>query len=59
MNVNFVESNPIPGEGRDGTDGPARSGVPSADVPPSAANLAKIEKVLEAVGLAGSVSVAG
>ena len=31
MQVNFVESNPGPGEGRDGGDGAARGGLPAAD----------------------------
>ena len=32
MQVNFVESNPVPGQGRDGGDGTARRALPAADV---------------------------
>ena len=60
MNVNFVESNPIPVKAAMGADGPARAGLPPAAwCRPAAASLAQIEKVLEAVGLLGSVPVAG
>jgi len=58
MNVNFVESNPIPVKA-----GMARMGLLEPIwrlpmCPPSAANMARIEKVLESVGL-GRVPVAG
>jgi len=58
MNVNFVESNPIPVKA-----GMARMGLLEPVwrlpmCPPSAANMARIEKVLESVGL-GRVPVAG
>jgi 4-hydroxy-tetrahydrodipicolinate synthase len=59
MNVNFVESNPIPVKAA-----MARMGLmlPVWRLPmcaPGDANQGKIEKVLESVGLLGSVSVAG
>jgi 4-hydroxy-tetrahydrodipicolinate synthase len=59
MNVNFVESNPIPVKAAMGLMGLLDPVYRLPICPPSAANLAKIEKVLEAVGLAGSVPVAG
>jgi len=59
MNVNFVESNPIPVKAAMGLMGLLDPVYRLPMCAPSAANLAKIEKVLEAVGLAGSVSVAG
>ena len=59
MNVNFVEANPIPVKAA-----MALMGLldPIWRLPlcaPSAANLARIENVLESLGLLGSVSVAG
>jgi len=59
MNVNFIESNPIPVKA-----GMALMGLLDPVwrlplCPPAAANLARIEKVLESVGLLGSVPVAG
>ncbi|MGD0669820.1 MAG: 4-hydroxy-tetrahydrodipicolinate synthase [Bryobacteraceae bacterium] len=59
MNINFVEANPIPVKA-----GMALMGLlePVWRLPmcaPSAANLARIEKVIESLGLLGSVSVAG
>jgi 4-hydroxy-tetrahydrodipicolinate synthase len=59
MNVNFIESNPIPVKAAMGLMGLLEPVYRLPMCPPSAASLAKIEKVLEAVGLAGSVSVAG
>jgi len=59
MNINFVESNPIPVKAAMGLMGLLDPVYRLPMCAPSAANLAKIEKVLESVGLAGSVSVAG
>jgi 4-hydroxy-tetrahydrodipicolinate synthase len=59
MNINFVESNPIPVNAAMGLMGLLDPVYRLPMCAPSAASLAKIEKVLEAVGLAGSVSVAG
>lgn len=59
MNVNFVESNPIPVKSAMGLMGLLDPVYRLPMCPPSAANLAKIEKVLESVGLLGSVRVAG
>jgi 4-hydroxy-tetrahydrodipicolinate synthase len=51
MNVNFVESNPIPVKAAMGIMGLLEPDYRLPLVPPSAANMAKIEKVLESVGL--------
>jgi 4-hydroxy-tetrahydrodipicolinate synthase len=59
MNVNFVESNPIPVKSAMGLMGLLDPVYRLPMCSPSAANLAKIEKVLESVGLLGSVRVAG
>ena len=59
MNVNFVESNPIPVKAGMALMGLLEPVYRLPLVPPSAANLAKIEKVLESVGLLGRVPVAG
>ena len=59
MNVNFVESNPIPVKAAMGLMGLLEPVYRLPLVPPSPANLAKIEKVLEAAGLLGEVHVAG
>jgi 4-hydroxy-tetrahydrodipicolinate synthase len=59
MNVNFIESNPIPVKAAMGLMGLLDPVYRLPMCPPSAASLAKIEKVLQSVGLAGSVSVAG
>jgi 4-hydroxy-tetrahydrodipicolinate synthase len=59
MNINFVESNPIPVKAAMGLMGLLEPVYRLPMCAPTAANLEKIEKVLEAVGLAGSVSVAG
>ena len=58
MNVNFVESNPIPVKAAMGLMGLLDPVWRLPMCPPAAANLTKIEKALEAVGLAGSVPVA-
>jgi 4-hydroxy-tetrahydrodipicolinate synthase len=59
MNVNFIESNPIPVKAAMGLMGLLDPVYRLPMCPPSAASLARIEKVLQSVGLAGSVSVAG
>jgi 4-hydroxy-tetrahydrodipicolinate synthase len=51
MNVNFVESNPIPVKAAMGLMGLLDPVYRLPLVPPSAASLAKIEKVLESTGL--------
>ena len=51
MNVNFVESNPIPVKAAMGLMGLLEPVYRLPLVPPSQANLAKIEKVLESTGL--------
>jgi 4-hydroxy-tetrahydrodipicolinate synthase len=58
MNVNFVESNPIPVKAAMGLMGLLDPVWRLPMCPPAAANLTRIEKVLEAVGLTGSVPVA-
>jgi 4-hydroxy-tetrahydrodipicolinate synthase len=59
MNVNFVESNPIPVKAAMGLMGLLDPVFRLPLVPPSAANLAKIEGVLNQVGLLKKVPVAG
>jgi 4-hydroxy-tetrahydrodipicolinate synthase len=59
MNVNFVESNPIPVKAAMGLMGLLDPVYRLPLVPPAPASLAKIEKVLETVGLLGRVPVAG
>jgi 4-hydroxy-tetrahydrodipicolinate synthase len=59
INVNFVESNPIPVKAAMALMGLLHPVYRLPMCAPSAASMVKIEKVLEAVGLAGSVSVAG
>ncbi|HEV3200444.1 MAG TPA: 4-hydroxy-tetrahydrodipicolinate synthase [Bryobacteraceae bacterium] len=59
MNVNFVESNPIPVKAAMGLMGLLEPVFRLPMVPPGAASLAKIEKVLDAAGLLGRVPVAG
>ena len=51
MNVNFVESNPIPVKAAMGLMGLLDPVYRLPLVPPSAASLAKIAKVLESTGL--------
>jgi len=58
MNVNFVESNPIPVKAAMGLMGLLDLVYRLPMCPPAPANLAKIEKVLQSVGRVGSVSVA-
>jgi 4-hydroxy-tetrahydrodipicolinate synthase len=59
MNVNFVESNPIPVKAAMGLMGLLDPVYRLPLVPPAPSSLAKIEKVLATVGLLGSVPVAG
>src|SRR5437868_13555410 len=59
MNVNFVESNPIPVKAAMGLMGLLTPAMRLPMCAPAAGNLAKIEKVLDSVGLLGRVSVAG
>jgi 4-hydroxy-tetrahydrodipicolinate synthase len=58
MNVNFVESNPIPVKAAMALMGLLEPVYRLPLVPPAAPSLAKIEKVLESVGLLGGVRVA-
>ena len=58
MNVNFVESNPIPVKAAMGLMGLLEPVYRLPMTPPSPANLARIAKVLEAAGLLRSVSLA-
>jgi 4-hydroxy-tetrahydrodipicolinate synthase len=58
MNVNFVESNPIPVKAGMALMGLLEPVYRLPLVPPAPANLAKIEKVLAEAGLAGRVPVA-
>ena len=59
MNVNFVESNPIPVKAAMALMGLLEPVYRLPMCAPSASNITRIEKVLETVGLAGSVRVAG
>ena len=58
MNVNFVESNPIPVKAAMGLMGLLEPVYRLPLGPPAAASMAKIERVLEAAGLTGRVTVA-
>ena len=58
MNVNFVETNPISVKAAMALMGLLEPVWRLPMCPPSAANLARIEKVLEGLGLVGSVAVA-
>src|SRR5262249_49009469 len=58
MNVNFIESNPIPVKAAMGLIGLLTPVWRLPMCPPSKESLAKIEAVLESVGLLGGVSVA-
>jgi len=58
MNINFVESNPIPVKAAMGLMGLLEPVYRLPMAPPSPANLARIAKVLEAAGLLRSVPVA-
>jgi 4-hydroxy-tetrahydrodipicolinate synthase len=59
MNVNFVETNPIPVKAAMALMGLLEPVWRLPLCPPAAANLARIERVLESLGLLGSVPVAG
>ena len=59
MNVNFIESNPIPVKAGMALMGLLEPAYRLPMCPPSSASMAKIEKALSAVGLLGSVPVAG
>ncbi len=59
MEVNFVESNPIPVKAAMALMGLLEPVYRLPMVPPKAENLAKIEKVLEAVGLMAESAIAG
>jgi 4-hydroxy-tetrahydrodipicolinate synthase len=59
MNVNFVESNPIPVKAAMALMGLLEPVYRLPMVPPAPASLSKIEKVLESVGVARRVPVAG
>jgi 4-hydroxy-tetrahydrodipicolinate synthase len=58
MNVNFVESNPIPVKAAMGLMGLLEPVYRLPLCPPAPASLAKIERVLDSVGLLGGVRVA-
>ena len=58
MNVNFVESNPIPVKAAMSLMGLLEPVYRLPMCPPSAANMARIEKVLDSVGLIGRMRVA-
>jgi 4-hydroxy-tetrahydrodipicolinate synthase len=59
MNVNFVESNPIPVKAAMALMGLLEPVYRLPMVPPTPGSLSKIEKVLESVGIARRVPVAG
>jgi 4-hydroxy-tetrahydrodipicolinate synthase len=59
MNVNFVESNPIPVKAAMALMGLLEPVYRLPLCPPAPANLTRIERVLESVGLMGKVRVAG
>jgi 4-hydroxy-tetrahydrodipicolinate synthase len=59
MNVNFVESNPIPVKAAMALMGLLEPVYRLPMCPPTPASLARIEKVLETAGLLGKVNVAG
>jgi 4-hydroxy-tetrahydrodipicolinate synthase len=59
MEINFIESNPIPVKAALGLMGLLDTVYRLPMVPPTAEHLARIEKVLESVGLLGRVPVAG
>jgi 4-hydroxy-tetrahydrodipicolinate synthase len=59
MEINFIESNPIPVKAALGLMGLLETVYRLPMVPPKAEHLARIEKVLESVGLMGRVPVAG
>jgi 4-hydroxy-tetrahydrodipicolinate synthase len=59
MEINFIESNPIPVKAALALMGLLEPVYRLPMVPPKPENLARIEKVLESVGLLGRVTVAG
>jgi 4-hydroxy-tetrahydrodipicolinate synthase len=59
MEINFIESNPIPVKAALGLMGLLETVYRLPMVPPKAEHLARIEKALESVGLLGRVPVAG
>jgi 4-hydroxy-tetrahydrodipicolinate synthase len=59
MEVNFIESNPIPVKAGMAVMGLLEPIYRLPMVPPKPENLARIEKVLESTGLLRSVPVAG
>jgi 4-hydroxy-tetrahydrodipicolinate synthase len=59
MEINFIESNPIPVKAALGLMGLLETVYRLPMVPPKAEHLTRIEKVLESVGLLGRVPVAG
>jgi 4-hydroxy-tetrahydrodipicolinate synthase len=59
MNINFIEANPIPVKAGMALMGLLEPIWRLPLCPPAAANLTRIEKVLESLGLLGSVPVAG
>jgi 4-hydroxy-tetrahydrodipicolinate synthase len=59
MEINFIESNPIPVKAAMALMGLLEPVYRLPMVPPKPENLAKIEKVLKSVGLLGRVTVAG
>ncbi|HEY1239329.1 MAG TPA: 4-hydroxy-tetrahydrodipicolinate synthase [Bryobacteraceae bacterium] len=59
MNINFVESNPGPVKAAMGLMGLLDPVYRLPMCPPSSANLSRIEKILDSVGLLGKVRVAG
>ncbi len=59
MNINFVEANPIPVKAAMALMGLLEPVWRLPLCAPAAANLARIERVLDSLGLLGSVSVAG
>jgi 4-hydroxy-tetrahydrodipicolinate synthase len=59
MNVNFIESNPIPVKAAMALMGLLEPVYRLPMVPPAPASLARIEKAVEAAGLLGRVPVAG
>lgn len=59
MNVNFVESNPIPVKAAMALMGLLEPVYRLPMVPPGAASMAQIEKVLQSAGLLGKASIAG
>jgi 4-hydroxy-tetrahydrodipicolinate synthase len=59
MEINFIESNPIPVKAAMALMGLLEPVYRLPMVPPKPENLARIEKVLESVGLLGRVTVAG